>query len=61
VSISLNWPLDAIIAPGFGRRPTEHSIVDAMEGPFKTHGFDDEVSFNTQSSSQWDGLVHFAH
>ena len=31
------------------------------EGPFNLHGFDDEVEFNTQCSSQWDSLVHFHH
>jgi hypothetical protein len=61
VSISLNWPLDAIATPGFGRRAFEHTVIDAMEGPFKTHGFDDEVAFNTQGSSQWDSLCHWGH
>ena len=31
------------------------------EGPFNLHGFDDEVEFNTQCSSQWDSLVHYHH
>ncbi|CAI4217816.1 unnamed protein product [Parascedosporium putredinis] len=25
------------------------------------HGFDDEITFNPQSASQWDSLVHVAH
>jgi len=32
-----------------------------MDSPFKLHGFDDEIEFNTQCSSQWDSLCHFAH
>ncbi|EXJ65477.1 hypothetical protein A1O7_01818 [Cladophialophora yegresii CBS 114405] len=60
VSISLNWPLGALAQPGFARKGIEHKPFNA----FKDHGihcFDDEIAFNTQSSSQWDGLVHFAH
>ena len=32
-----------------------------MDSPLKIHGYDDEIEFNTQSSSQWDSLVHFGH
>jgi len=60
VSISLNWPLNAIAAPGFGRRPTEHTVIGAFE-TIQTHGFDDELAFNTQASSQWDSLVHYGY
>jgi hypothetical protein len=50
VSISLNWPLNAIARPGFGRRATEHTVLDGLE-EWQIHGFDDEVAFNTQGSS----------
>ena len=60
-SVSLNWPMGAIKTPGFGRKGLDHRIIDFMDTPLKVHGFDDEVSFNTQCSSQWDSLVHFAH
>ncbi|KAF2860665.1 hypothetical protein K470DRAFT_270510 [Piedraia hortae CBS 480.64] len=62
VSVSLNWPLNAIHKPGFGRKPAEHRIInfrDSKETPLA--GFDDELDINTQSSSQWDSLVHFHH
>ena len=35
--------------------------MDFMDSPFAIHGFDDEVEFNTQCSSQWDSLCHFHH
>ena len=60
-SVSLNWPMGAIKTPGFGRKGLDHKVLDFMDTPLKVHGFDDEVSFNTQCSSQWDSLVHFAH
>ncbi|OAL38292.1 hypothetical protein AYO20_02351 [Fonsecaea nubica] len=60
VSISLNWPLNAIGKPGYGRRPTEHTVLDAKL-TLDIHSFDDEVAFNTQASSQWDSLVHYGH
>jgi hypothetical protein len=61
VSVSLNWPIGAINTPGFARKGLDHTVLDFMDTPFKIHGFDDEVAFNTQCSSQWDSLVHFAH
>lgn len=61
VSVSLNWPLGAISTPGFGRTPLKHKILSFMDTPAKVHSFDDELEFNTQSSSQWDGLCHYLH
>ena len=61
VSVSLNWPLGAISKPGFNRKGLEHKVLSFKESPFDIHGFDDEVEFNTQCSSQWDSLLHFAH
>jgi len=57
----LNWPIGAIAKPGFGRKGLEHKVLSFQESPLAMHGFDDEVEFNTQCSSQWDSLVHFAH
>ncbi|KAF2087814.1 hypothetical protein K490DRAFT_40979 [Saccharata proteae CBS 121410] len=64
VSVSLNWPMNAIGTPGFGRKGLVHKVKDFMDGPnpaLRAHGFDDEVEFNTQCSTQWDSLVHFNH
>ncbi|KAJ5438249.1 uncharacterized protein N7458_009247 [Penicillium daleae] len=60
-SVSLNWPINAIHTPGFLRKGLGHKVLSFQDSPYKFHGFDDEVSFNTQCSSQWDSLVHFAH
>ncbi|KAL4924088.1 uncharacterized protein BDV17DRAFT_295717 [Aspergillus undulatus] len=60
-SVSLNWPLNAIHQPGFERKGLQHTINSFQDAPAKIHGFDDEVAFNTQCSSQWDSLVHYAH
>lgn len=61
VSVSLNWPLGAIGTPGFGRKGLKHTVISFMDTPMPCHGYDDEIEFNTQCSSQWDGLCHVAH
>ncbi|RMZ82999.1 hypothetical protein DV737_g1749, partial [Chaetothyriales sp. CBS 132003] len=61
VSISLNWPLGAQHTPGFGRKPLHHHVIDFKKKPADGHAFDDEITFNTQCSSQWDSLVHYLH
>jgi hypothetical protein len=58
VSVSLNWPIGALAKPGFARKGLVHR---PLQFPGEIHCFDDEVEFNTQCSSQWDSLVHFAH
>ncbi|KAF1967761.1 hypothetical protein BU23DRAFT_482423 [Bimuria novae-zelandiae CBS 107.79] len=61
ISISLNWPLNANIVP-FGRNPPIHSITALTDsGLSNGSGWDDSLTFNTQASSQWDSLVHWAH
>jgi hypothetical protein len=59
-SISLNLPLNALVSPGGFRKALVHKVhsLDGANGPY---AFDDEVEFNTQSSTQWDSLVHFLH
>lgn len=61
LSVSLNWPINAIHRPGFSRAGLSHTVSSFYDTPLQVHGFDDEVHFNTQCSSQWDSLVHFAH
>ncbi|RDA89492.1 hypothetical protein CP533_2526 [Ophiocordyceps camponoti-saundersi (nom. inval.)] len=66
VSISLNWPLNALSWFGpFGRKKPEHRILylpDTMANvPKHASAWDDELDINTQSSSQWDSLCHVQH
>ncbi|PYH39775.1 uncharacterized protein BO87DRAFT_323680 [Aspergillus neoniger CBS 115656] len=52
--VCLNWDLEKLNPPGFGRKPFAHQVKWVSEG----HAFDDEYHFNPQQSSQWDGLRH---
>lgn len=61
VHVSLNWPIGAIKTPGFGRKGLVHKVMSFVDSPLNCHGYDDEIEFNTQCSSQWDSLVHFHH
>ncbi|KAF1987883.1 hypothetical protein K402DRAFT_329700 [Aulographum hederae CBS 113979] len=58
--VSLNWGLEKIHKPEFGRIATQHRIIDWLPLA-NAHIYDDELTLNTQSGSQWDGLRHFAH
>ncbi|KAI5242772.1 hypothetical protein E4T42_07583 [Aureobasidium subglaciale] len=56
--ISLNWPMDAQNdLPFFGRQIFHKQVY--QKPPRIVN--DDTWTFNTQSSSQWDGLRHFAY
>ncbi|KAJ8119867.1 hypothetical protein ONZ43_g3275 [Nemania bipapillata] len=62
VSVSLNWPLNAMGFPLPGRIPPTHKQMTLREaGLSDSTGWDDEIHFNTQLSSQWDSLVHWQH
>ncbi|KAI8635409.1 putative cyclase-domain-containing protein [Xylariaceae sp. FL1651] len=62
VSISLNWPLNAMAFPVPGRiAPTHKQMTLKEAGLSQGTGWDDEIHFNTQLSSQWDSLVHWHH
>ncbi|KAF2678097.1 hypothetical protein K458DRAFT_409082 [Lentithecium fluviatile CBS 122367] len=61
ISISLNWPLNGNKIP-MGRIPPTHKAMKLSDSGFsKGVGWDDELTFNTQASSQWDSLVHWQH
>ncbi|KAB8223736.1 hypothetical protein BDV33DRAFT_188810 [Aspergillus novoparasiticus] len=60
-SVSLNWPINAIHTPGFFRKDLERKVISFQDSPYKLHGFDDEISFNTQSSSHPAGSIITAH
>ncbi|KAL2828436.1 hypothetical protein BDW59DRAFT_170938 [Aspergillus cavernicola] len=52
--VCLNWGLENLNPPGFGRKPFEHKVKWVAEGV----AFDDEYHFNPQQGSQWDGFRH---
>ena len=52
----LDAPMGFAKPPLFGRAPAEHKVV-----PLAPMANDDMVHFNTQESSQWDGLGHVGH
>jgi hypothetical protein len=61
-SVSLNWPLDAQASQGngtafFGRGAFHQQLL--TKAPFT--GNDDVWTFNSQISTQWDGLRHFGY
>ena len=55
--VSTDWPLDRLSRPCFGRQPIEHTIKPKLPRTIN----DDCITFNTQSSSQWDGLRHYGY
>ncbi|PWY67837.1 hypothetical protein BO83DRAFT_400969 [Aspergillus eucalypticola CBS 122712] len=57
IRISTDWPLDRITTPAFNRVPFTQTISNIAP----TSVNDDILHFNTQSSSQWDGLRHFGY
>lgn len=52
--VSLNLPLNTPAPEFIGRNDFRHQIHAITPG-----AFDDEIVYNTQSSSQWDGFRHF--
>jgi Putative cyclase len=54
---ALNWELELPYPPLFNRAALQHTIIR------RRHNVFDDVydNFNTQSSSQWDGLRHNGH
>ncbi|KAF2203401.1 hypothetical protein GQ43DRAFT_454467 [Delitschia confertaspora ATCC 74209] len=56
--VSLNWPLDAQSSIPFFNRQAFHKHVYAKPPRCVN---DDVWTFNTQSSSQWDGFRHFGY
>jgi hypothetical protein len=49
-SVSLNWGLEKIHQPGFGRTKLQHKIVNWREKEgFSFYSYDDEITLNTQA------------
>ncbi|KAJ8110817.1 hypothetical protein OPT61_g6436 [Boeremia exigua] len=55
--VGLDLPLDFFDPPLLGRAGFQQKVID--KNPFVVN--DDVISFNTQGSSQWDSLRHFAY
>lgn len=59
---SLNWKLELPWPPPHNREAIQHRVKDRFEnkgfGAVHNNWFDDVIEINTQSSSQWDGLLH---
>ena len=50
VSVSLNWGMEKIHEPGFGRAKLEHKFVNWREKEgFDFYSYDDEITVNTQA------------
>ncbi|KAH7183387.1 uncharacterized protein B0J16DRAFT_401691 [Fusarium flagelliforme] len=56
--LSLNWSMTGASNPKFARKNLELKLIN--KAPLK-HAHDDEWSFNSQCSSQWDGFRHYAY
>jgi hypothetical protein len=55
IRVSTDLPLDFFSTPTFGRIPLKHEIKQVNDWTVN----DDTITFNPQSSSQWDGFRHF--
>ncbi|KAJ5117009.1 hypothetical protein N7456_001357 [Penicillium angulare] len=55
VRVSTDWALDSMATPCFGRSAFQHTVKNKAPRPVN----DDVLTFNTQSSSQWDGFRHY--
>ncbi|CAG9993040.1 unnamed protein product [Clonostachys byssicola] len=56
--VQLDWNLEGLRFPGCGRIGLTHRVVDLRSEGLVA--LDDEIHFNTQNSSQWDSLKHWA-
>jgi len=56
-TIGLTLPLGTPVTPPYGRAALQHDVYAANEFSWG----DSVTSFDTQSSSQWDGLLHVSH
>lgn len=57
--ISLNWRLEGASFPRF-QHPRKRLELKLIDKEPRVAAFDDEWTFNTQCSSQWDGCRHYA-
>ncbi|KAI9369507.1 hypothetical protein BJX61DRAFT_145916 [Aspergillus egyptiacus] len=57
IRISLDLPLNRLSHPSFGRKPFMQELVN--KAPRIVN--DDVLTFNTQTSTQWDGFRHYGN
>ncbi|KAL1970762.1 hypothetical protein VTN77DRAFT_2596 [Rasamsonia byssochlamydoides] len=57
IRFSLDWELDRLAQPAFGRQVFDRKLVH--KAPRTVN--DDVLTFNTQSSTQWDGFRHYGN
>lgn len=50
--VQLDWPLENVEFPGFGRKKFENKVMGKLDVGFVA--VDNEIHMNTQSGSQWD-------
>lgn len=55
VRVSLDWSMNLPHNPSFERKGIRHTIINKVPGCVN----DEEITFNTQGSTQWDGFRHF--
>lgn len=55
IRVALDWTLDRPFNPSFERSPMKRQLVHKISGSVN----DEVITFNTQGSTQWDGLKHF--
>lgn len=59
-SVVMNWSTDRVHDPGFGRVKPAVNVID-WHKVSDWYSYDDEITMNTQSGSQWDGLRKYSH
>lgn len=59
ISVAINWNMRYCSHPQSNRQHPSHRIFPLSEAGQDWIGHDDEVSFNTQSGSQWDGFREY--
>lgn len=57
--VSLDWPLNKPLHPSYKRSTFHHQVINRAAGEELRVVNDDVLTFNTQSSSQWDGFRHY--
>lgn len=61
LTLACSWPLNGIKFPFPHRKSPVHRAHRLRDLGMDMDGWDDELEFNTQFSSQWDGLCHVVH